>query len=166
MVEKKKKKPVQRVKNFPETFPADQHETDLTGGTRDKLPPLEPTLPPPASQFPAAEGDIHDPVRVLRLAYIQMTIEKLRSNQTAYRLSFDNQIKELTGRKATTLTQIQQELITADGMYQAIQKEIEEAHGISLKGYTFNPDAGTLNRVIDPTKKLDGNEAGNSAPPQ
>jgi hypothetical protein len=150
-----------KVKLYPSNFPIGT-EVDLIGQGA-KIPPFEPTLPPSASAFPPAECGIQDSVRVLRLAYLQMTIEKLRAQQTSYRLSFDNQIKELTSRKTTTLAQLQQELSTADGMYLAIQKEIETAHGISLAGYTFNPETGTLHKILDPSKKAD--DAGVTAAP-
>jgi hypothetical protein len=146
-------------------------EQDLAGRVpvEDDLPETpEPTLPPSPSVFPAAVLDdgIHDPVRVLKLAYFQMAIEKLRANVTSYRISFENQIKELTMRKTTTLAQLQQELERANGSYLAIQKEIETAYGIKVAEYTFNPDNGMLNKIVDQSKKQDGAEPTTPAPAQ
>lgn len=143
----------QPIKTYSDGFKGHAH-ADLVGPV-ENIPIPERTLPPSDSQFPPMEGGIHDPLRVMRLAYAQMIIEKLRAQQTAYRLSFDNQIKEMTTRKTTTLAQLQQELASADDNYRSLQKEIEEAHGISLQGYTFNPDSGTFNKIVDPSKKSD-----------
>jgi hypothetical protein len=85
-----------------------------------------------------------------------MIIEKLQAQQTAYTLSFDSQIRELTQRRTTTLMQLVQELNKTKEAYLAVQREIEEAYGIVLAEFTFNPDVGTLNRIVDPSKRQDG----------
>jgi 6-phosphogluconolactonase (cycloisomerase 2 family) len=105
-------------------------------------------------------------VHVLKLAYFQMAIEKLQAQNTSYRISFDNQIKELQLRRTTTLAQLQQELGTANAAYLAIQKEIESVYGIQLKDYTFNPDSGMLNKIVDQSKKQDGAGPTTPAPAQ
>lgn len=129
-------------------------DADLVGRVSDVLPPPEPTLLPSRDLFPPPEaGDITDPLRVMRLAYMQMVVEKLQAQQTSYTLSFDSQIRELTARRATTLAQLRQELEQAKVQYLDVQREIEQAHGIVLEGYAFNPDTGTLNKVVDPTKR-------------
>jgi hypothetical protein len=159
-----------KIKAYPEKAPA-QTEQDLAGRVpveEDLSETFEPTLPPSPSVFPPAEldGGIHDPVHVLKMAYFQMVIEKLQAQNTSYRISFDNQIKELQLRKAATLAQLQQELGTANAAYLAIQKEIEAVYGIQLRDYTFNPDNGMLNKIVDQSKKQDGGEPTTPAPAQ
>jgi len=147
-----------RVKLFP-TVDHAKTDADLVGRVSDVLPVLEPTLPPDAADFPPIAGGIVDHLRVLRLAYAQMVVEKLQSQQTAYTLSFDSQIRELTQRRTTTLMQLMQELARAKETYLGVQREIEGFHGIVLAEYTFNPDVGTLNRIVDPSKNMDGASA-------
>lgn len=150
---------LKRVKLYP-SVNRDKTDADLVGRVDNALPPLEATLPPDPALFPPANGGIVDQVRVLRLAYTQMIIEKLQSQQTAYTLSFDSQIRELTQRRTTTLSQLVQELNRAKDAYLAVQREIEETYGIVLAEFTFNPDVGSLNRIVDPSKKQDGESAG------
>jgi len=147
-----------RVKLFP-TVGGAKTDADLVGRVSDVLPVLEPTLPPDAADFPPIMGGIVDHVRVLRLAYAQMVVEKLQSQQTAYTLSFDSQIRELTQRRTTTLAQLVQEMARAKEAYLGVQQDIERAYGIVLSEYTFNPDVGTLNRIVDPSKNMDGHRA-------
>jgi len=159
-----------KIRAYAEKAPVES-EQDLVGRVpveEDLLESPEPTLPPSPSVFPpvALEGGIHDPVRVLKLAYFQMAIEKLRAETTSYRISFENQIKELTMRKTTTLARLQQELASANSAYLAVQKEIEEAYGIKLAGYAFNPENGMMNKIVDQTKKQDGAEVAALAPTQ
>lgn len=156
---------IKRTKVFP-TVNLAKTDADLVGRVDNVLPPLEVTLPPDPEAFPPVSGGIVDHVRVLRLAYSQMIIEKLQAQQTAYTLSFDSQIRELTQRRTTTLMQLVQELNKTKEAYLAVQREIEEAHGIVLAEFTFNPDVGTLNRIVDPSKRQDGDLAeGQPAPP-
>lgn len=111
-----------------------------------------PEITPPVPSFAPegvehAGGDIKDPVRVLRLAYYQTTIEKIKANQEKYRLLFDDQIRNLQVQRHNVLLNLQNELRTADHLYRALQEEIEQVHKINLANYTFDPDTGAFNKV-------------------
>lgn len=115
------------------------------------LPPIPDAIP---EGVPHAETGISDPLLVLRLAYFQEKIIRLRAQEQGYTLMFENRRRELEEQKRTTMLQVTRDVTIAESEYRGIQREIEKKHEISLKDFTFDPETGKLNSIVSPAAIL------------
>ena len=133
--------------------------------TVPEMPKIDPPIPAFAPEgVDHAVGDIMDPPRVLRLAYLQTLVEKLEEQLARYRLAFDDQIRNIQTQRNGALNQIAQDLATARRALQAHHEEIEQAHKIQLSQYAFDPDTGAFNKVGG-SSAAESKGASEAAPP-